>query len=485
MSDDYAIDDFTTDEKGNKFLKYQQFTFTKATIDHDDNGNTIEYKGASPTSGFVKIYVNGEIALAISNNKYVACKAAESDTIIVGSRANGDACAINDDGEVVDGPTINQGEWQNQINKMQESINRLTEENNALKVSDANQNAKIDSITTGSSNQKEELDSIKSNITNLNTELEDIKKVNVTQSSDITVLQTSYTNLNKSISTYGTDIESIKSKNTNQDASITSLQTAVENIKKNLDSVGTANTILDKAYPVGSIYVSTSSTNPSALFGGTWEVYGAGRTLVGKSTSLTAGATGGSNSITLSESQMPSHSHSVTATGSVSSTFTGNQATTSSNGSHTHTFTGSSVTTSSAGSHSHTFTGTSRTTSSAGSHSHGWLSEPTHLAWTGTGSDGTGVGIGGGDYRSTATAGAHTHTFTPSGSISSGGSHTHTVTAAGSNSSAGAHTHTLTPTGSVSSTFTGTKATTSSSGSGSSIDIRNPYVVVYMWKRTA
>ena len=51
--------------------------------------------------------------------------------------------------------------------------------------------------------------------------------------------------------------------------------------------------------------------------------------------------------------------------------------------------------------------------------------------------------------------------------------------------SAGAHTHTLTAKGTVSSTFTGASATTSSVGSGSAINVQNPYTSVYMYKRTA
>lgn len=35
--------------------------------------------------------------------------------------------------------------------------------------------------------------------------------------------------------------------------------------------------ILDAVYPIGSIYMSVSPTNPGDLFGGTWEAWGAGR----------------------------------------------------------------------------------------------------------------------------------------------------------------------------------------------------------------
>lgn len=39
--------------------------------------------------------------------------------------------------------------------------------------------------------------------------------------------------------------------------------------------------ILNYIYPVGSIYLSVSNTNPSTLFGGTWEEMAKGKTLVG------------------------------------------------------------------------------------------------------------------------------------------------------------------------------------------------------------
>ena len=72
---------------------------------------------------------------------------------------------------------------------------------------------------------------------------------------------------------------------------------------------------LKKVYPVGSIYMSTVSTNPATLFGfGTWEAMPAGRVLLaqGKSswgTTYNAGSTGGEATHKLTVGELPSHSH--------------------------------------------------------------------------------------------------------------------------------------------------------------------------------
>lgn len=69
------------------------------------------------------------------------------------------------------------------------------------------------------------------------------------------------------------------------------------------------------AYPVGSIYMSTVSTNPATLLGfGTWVAYGQGRMLISADGTYTAGSTGGSATTTLSTANLPSHSHSATTT---------------------------------------------------------------------------------------------------------------------------------------------------------------------------
>ena len=51
-----------------------------------------------------------------------------------------------------------------------------------------------------------------------------------------------------------------------------------------------ASTLLD-IYPVGAVYISVNNTNPSSLFGGTWESIGAGRVLQGADSSHIGGTT--------------------------------------------------------------------------------------------------------------------------------------------------------------------------------------------------
>ena len=74
---------------------------------------------------------------------------------------------------------------------------------------------------------------------------------------------------------------------------------------------------LKKVYPIGSIYMSTVSTNPATLFGfGRWEAMPAGRVLLaqGKSswgTTYNAGSTGGEATHQLTVGELPSHGHSA------------------------------------------------------------------------------------------------------------------------------------------------------------------------------
>ncbi len=72
--------------------------------------------------------------------------------------------------------------------------------------------------------------------------------------------------------------------------------------------------LLEKAWPIGSIYFSTVATNPVDLLGfGTWTAFGVGRMLVGLDSGQTEfdalGETGGEKVHTLTSSEMPAHTH--------------------------------------------------------------------------------------------------------------------------------------------------------------------------------
>lgn len=69
-----------------------------------------------------------------------------------------------------------------------------------------------------------------------------------------------------------------------------------------------------EAFPVGSVFISTVSTDPSVLLGyGTWSVFGAGKVLVGQDILDTdfdvLGEEGGEKRHTLIISEIPSHAH--------------------------------------------------------------------------------------------------------------------------------------------------------------------------------
>lgn len=67
---------------------------------------------------------------------------------------------------------------------------------------------------------------------------------------------------------------------------------------------------LQALHPVGSIYTSTSATNPGTSFGfGTWVAFGAGRVLIGNGGGYTAGDTGGS-----ADAIVVTHNHTATVT---------------------------------------------------------------------------------------------------------------------------------------------------------------------------
>ena len=85
-------------------------------------------------------------------------------------------------------------------------------------------------------------------------------------------------------------------------------------------------TLLDLIYPVGSIYISVSSTDPGTIFGGTWEAFATGKTLVGVDSNdddfKVVENEGGSKTVTLTKDQMPAHTHTLTRSKTGGQTYT-------------------------------------------------------------------------------------------------------------------------------------------------------------------
>ena len=71
--------------------------------------------------------------------------------------------------------------------------------------------------------------------------------------------------------------------------------------------------LLNFLYPIGSIYLSVNSVNPSNFLGGTWVAWGTGKVPVGVDTSDTdfdeVEKTGGEKTHTLILDEIPSHYH--------------------------------------------------------------------------------------------------------------------------------------------------------------------------------
>ena len=82
---------------------------------------------------------------------------------------------------------------------------------------------------------------------------------------------------------------------------------------KPITPVVSSESLIDLVYPIGSIYLSVNSVNPSTFIGGTWEAWGTGRTIVGidiNDTNFnTVEKTGGEATHTLTQAETPAHTH--------------------------------------------------------------------------------------------------------------------------------------------------------------------------------
>ena len=198
-------------------------------------------------------------------------------------------------------------------------------------------------------------------------------------------------------------------------------------------------TDLNKIYPVGIVTWFNSNVNPNtALPGLTWTYLnnGVGRTIrIAAANGSDVATTGGSDSVTLAVGNLPSHTHSFSAT---TSSFDYGTKNTNTTGAHTHSVSGSTNTT--------------------GAHTHGYT--------TGAQPSGTRGDWDSDGHRNTVqtdSAGNHSHSV--SGTAASNGNHAHSV-------GIGAHSHTV-------------SGNTGSTGSGSAFSVTNQFYKLMAWVRTA
>lgn len=114
---------------------------------------------------------------------------------------------------------------------------------------------------------------------------------------DVTQLKQDVRNLQSSINENTSDISSLTTKVTNNTSQIANLHSTLDVYWKTL-------------YPIGSIYISTSSTfNPQTAWGGTWVNTADGRCLIGANDKYPLGSTGGETEHALTIDEMPAHRH--------------------------------------------------------------------------------------------------------------------------------------------------------------------------------
>lgn len=200
-------------------------------------------------------------------------------------------------------------------------------------------------------------------------------------------------------------------------------------------------TDLNKIYPVGIVTWFNSNVDPNtALPGLTWTYLnnGVGRTIrIAAANGSDVATTGGSDSVVLSVGNLPSHTHSFSAT---TSSFDYGVKETVVNGAHSHAVSGS---TNSAGYHAHRISQGDNANVPNGRVASS-NSVQTHVGWTE------------GD-------GAHTHSV--SGATDHGAGHAHAI-------AIGAHTHTV-------------SGNTGGTGSGSAFSVTNQFYKLMAWVRTA
>ena len=213
--------------------------------------------------------------------------------------------------------------------------------------------------------------------------------------------------------------------------------------------------ILDKIYPINSVYLTYDKNNPGNFLGGTWEQFGQGRTLIGQGRTtddnevdkdFAENDTGGEYYHTLSVNELPSHNHSINISGTTGSNSRG----------HTHNYTRATSV------QGHTLTDSE-------------IPKHAHVVTIGLAAEearGYSLAVGGGFVDRAIVSGRYTRSTDFGGSEShSHGLNTSADTSTGESQN---HTHTFSYSGNTGS-------------SGNDVNSHNnmpPYIVIYFWRRT-
>lgn len=180
--------------------------------------------------------------------------------------------------------------------------------------------------------------------------------------------------------------------------------------------------VTNKIYPVGSIYISVNNANPASFFGGSWTAFATGRTIVGVDTSQ-----GEFNAVEKSggHKELQSHAHGMN--------------------NHVHSL----------NNHTHTVPNHVHTMQGAGNHYH-YLGINKDAVQKGTSYNKPNNFESGSTSYKSNTTGNHAHTMNSSGTCTTGGNSGNTG---------------------------GNSGNTTSTGGGNAGNLQ-PYITVYMWKRT-
>ena len=172
----------------------------------------------------------------------------------------------------------------------------------------ANKQINVDDLLTDKYSVTSLTDYVYNNFKNIETNKTEISKL---KQADITLQN----HIDDEMNARTTDIENVNSSiTTERDARITAdnsinqklTQETTERKQGDTNITNSINEYWKTIYPVGSIYISTSSTfNPQSVWGGTWVKTADGRCLIGANDEYPLGSSGGEKTHTLIENELP------------------------------------------------------------------------------------------------------------------------------------------------------------------------------------